>query len=536
MTELVVGKRLAIPPSKDLPTKVAAFAELGPQCKVHFHAIENKSKVLQSYLKDPPSALKLKRDSNLKSLVDSEFNSKFHDQAVYNSERFDTTVASCDDHALSNDMQESKVALSPNGQSTSDSLNSDAVIDLPSMVGGAHAESQDASRSESATETEDQDESSKDEKYIPELDTNTSLGKSVAFLMGKSVPKHQNIFDLMDSTASKWIKKSLGKKSISSMLLEQKQNEMLLEAQQRNGTIESVTGEISDSVTEQVSLVQNQSVQLPSIEIKNTSLQSLSDIGDSATQRTFDQRESVVLPSIFTESSFSVFKRERKGAKSPPILHNHSIKEAFKLKFENLKMGEGRFSFDDIEAKTKDQLIYNLKQKGDKTDLKELQKESESKLRAFLKERLENASYDMKFRSDGNLPFSRIEQMLSRRAPEPKCPSPETIKKWHATAIRAGVPLEALMRYQNNLVTIDEPVETASKRAESKIEVQKSIDTRARPTAASIPRIVNPDHIELLLSQSLPKLYSPSHIAVSVQVPLRIARNDVLWKKLCALE
>jgi hypothetical protein len=524
MTELVVGKKLTIPPSKDAAAKATASIEPGFQMKVQFSPCDSMYKKSQSILQCHivPSVAQTKSDLNCKSCVDSGFDSNVQEQALETFQQIEIETAP-QKYASLNGIEQSPMASLPRYmQHTSDSLENAAHGPLL-IVDEKQDDLEQSQKGTAQAEHQDHDETPSDDGDVPELNTDTTLGLSVAILMGKSVPKHKNIFDLMDSSASTWIKKSLGKNSISSMLLEKKRNEALLEAKEK----EQQADVSADDVNEV------QSLKLPSIEIRQPSQPSL-EIGGSCKDNTCELYESSAFPPIFADSS--VFKRERRGAKSPPVLHNYAIKETYKLRFENLKMGEGRFAFDDIEAKTKEQLIQNLRQTGDKTDFKELQKKSESNLRIFLKERQESSLNEVKFKSDGNLPFFRIEQMLSRRAPETKCPSPETIKKWHATAKKAGVPIEALTRFQGNL-TCDQaaavdPVESTFKRAE--IAVQRAIETKVKPVC--IPRIVNPDHMELLLSQSPPKPYTQSPTALSMQVPMRMARNDILWKMLCALE
>jgi hypothetical protein len=537
MTELVVGKKLQVPNVKDF-ANLATFVATGQhnsKMKVTLPEVfvpsvaTSKRGIHRQICNDPLLATSI-------ADVVSETSEQIDKEPITNARETKHSLPSIQAHAVESVDSQNPSRVSSNEvkmtHSDSESFHDNSQQNQEDTTQFESTATTDASVVELNDDAPVDDNAPVDDDASAELDTETTLGLSVAILMGKSIPKHKNIFDLMDSTASSWIKRSLGKQSQSSIELERKKNEMLLLAAQQQ--------EIDASIAAERLLQENNSLSMPLIEKKQTPQPIAVDIGVSDKDKLGDHSETCLFPPISPEKSFHALKRERRGAKSPTVLHNHAIKETMKLKFGQLRMGEGRFSFDDVAVSTKEQLICNLRQKGDKTDLKELQKESQSKLREILKERLENESHLVKYKSESNPPFFRIEQILSKRAPEPKCPSPETIAKWHAAAKKAGVPMEALTKSQTNFAGEDTTdavnLENASMRSEAKLSIPRLSETKAKPAANLIPRIVNPDHMELLLSQSSPKLYTQHSIAVSVQMPSRTARNEILWKLLCALE
>lgn len=535
MTELVVGKKLQVPNVKDF-ANLATFVAQGQ------HNSTMKATLPEEFLSSVATSKrgihrKIFNDSLLTTsvvaVVDvvSETSEQIDKETITNARETNHTLAPVPLHAAESVDSQNHSRVSSNEEKITHS-DSEACHDHSQQNLEDSTQFESTAAADASVVKLNDDNAPVDDDAPAELDTGTALGLSVAILMGKSVPKHKNIFDLMDSTASSWIKRSLGKQSQSSIELERKNNELLLLAAQQQ--------EIDASIAAEGLLQENNSLSMPLIEKKQTPQPIPVDIGVSDKDKLRDQTESCLFPPINPEKSFHALKRDRRGEKSPPVLHNHAIKETMKLKFGHLRMGEGRFSFDDVAVSTKEQLICNLRLKGDKTDLKELQKESQSKLREILKERLENESHLVKCKSDGNPPFFRIGQILSKRAPEPKCPSPETIAKWHAAAKKAGVPMEALAKSQTNFAGEDTAeavnLENGSMRSEAKFSIPRLSETKAKPAAPLIPRIVNPDHMELLLNQSSPKLYTQHAIAVSVQMPSRTARNEILWKLLCALD
>jgi hypothetical protein len=245
----------------------------------------------------------------------------------------------------------------------------------------------------------------------------------------------------------------------------------------------------------------------------------------SETESVAEERLSCILPPI-------ILKKNRRLAILPPTLQNHTIKETMKLRFESFRLGEGRFTFDDIAFKTKGQLIEQIRQMDDKSELKELQRLSDSKLREVLRELLDNASREIKFKGKDTVPFFRIEHILSKRVPVAKSPSPETIKKWHVAAKKAGVPVEAFSKQQHSKAICDEDNSDIFSDCES-ARLSNS-ETPIIREFRSRPRIVNAENMELLLAQSSPpKRNVLPKFNVTVHVPSRVAQSDILWKKLC---
>lgn len=359
------------------------------------------------------------------------------------------------------------------------------------------------------------------------LDTDSAIGKSVALMMGQKVSRYKNIFDLMDDAAAKLMKNIFRRKQQSEVQLDDPQ-------------IHEKAKMSETSHAQEVIATLNEStlVHLPIINCNHITdeRQHISPPMNES-QVSMNLHKPGTLPPIVILSDPGTFKRERRSFKSPPVLQNQAIKETFKQKFENLRMGAGRFTFDDIEAKTKEQLIDNLRKTGFKIDLKQLQNESDSKLKEILKERLNIAFNEMKPRGERNVPFFRLEQIFSKRAPEEKIPSPETMKKWHAVAKKAGVPMEALTGL--TLMKTSEQESNAWNLAGSSNREDKNMESpifhkaRSKPT---ISRIVNPENMELLLTRIPPQMAPQPSIKVSVNVALRIAENDILWKKLCPFD
>jgi hypothetical protein len=371
-----------------------------------------------------------------------------------------------------------------------------------------------------------------DEIEETELNTDTVVGKTVALLLGKPVSKHKNIFDLMADTASKMIKRTFGKKNVpaeTQVQVEEMPQIVLMAAEPEPVLLVNDAPEIADAPMIEEPALPYESPAPEVVETKET-------------------KKKVACTPVFPASTF---KREHRAPVPPPALHNHAIKEAFKLKV--MKMGAGRFTFDDIEAKHQDQLIEDLRLAGDRTDVKELHKESELKLRELLKDRQANMTHEMRPRIDGGAPFWRVEQMLNRRAPEARSPSPETVKKWRAAAKKAGVPLEALTKEPlmnpwtsgNQFVSFPNVatqetrcvfVESANADSETNIVMSKADEIRVRPSVATFPRIVNPKHMEMLLNQSPTRPEMPPAITVTVPLPSRLAKGEILWRKLCPLK
>ncbi len=382
---------------------------------------------------------------------------------------------------------------------------------------------------EMAQEKSEEYENSTDgQEVIQCLDTDSAIGKSVALMMGQKVSRYKNVFDLMDDAAAKLMKNIFRKKQPSEVQLEDPRTD------EKTKMFE--TAHAQEVI---VTLDESALVRLPIIHCNHPpDERQRTSPAMNESQIPIDLHKAGTLPPIVILNDSGLFKRERRAFKSPPVLQNQAIKETFKRKFENFRMGAGRFTFDDIEAKSKEQLIDNLRKTGSKMDLKQLQNESEPKLREILKERLTIAFDDMKPRHERNIPFFRLEQIFSKRAPEEKVPSPETMKKWHAAAKKAGVPMEALTNLTPIKASSEQEsnfgrLEGPSNREDQNMEPPTFYKTRSKPT---IPRSVNPDNMELLLTRVPPQIVLQPPIKVSVNVALRIAENDILWKKLCPFD
>lgn len=375
--------------------------------------------------------------------------------------------------------------------------------------------------------SEEYENSTDGQEVVQCLDTDSAIGKSVALMMGQKISRYKNVFDLMDDAAAKLMKNIFRKKQPCEVQLEDPRTD------EKTKIFE--TAHAQEVI---VTLDESALVRLPIIHCNHPPVErQRTSPATNESQIPMDLHKAGTLPPIVIVNDAD-FKRERRAFKSPPVLQNQAIKETFKRKFENLRMGSGRFTFDDIEAKSKEQLIDNLRKSGSKIDLKQLQNESESKLREMLKERLTIAFNGMKPRYERNVPFFRLEQIFSKRAPEEKVPSPETMKKWHAAAKKAGVPMEALtnltpIKASSEQESISGSLEGPSNREDKNMEPATFYKARSKPT---IPRTVNPDNMELLLTRVPPQMVLQPPIKVSVNVALRIAENDILWKKLCPFD
>ena len=486
MTELVLGKGLLVPPSKEGAVRIVQICEPPEVSKIQQQGVVRKTKSLQaSYVgRVQPGEKDACEPTSQNKFDDCIAKAQISSNQVANNHKLDLATS---------------IWVSP---STALALNAAAST-------CAHT------NTSAAVEVVEPEEEPVVEDDL-ELDTTTTAGRTVALMLGKPISMHKNIFDLMADTASKMMKRTFEKNNASS----NSQSEL-------NGATAPI---ISIATEPEPVAVDN-------------------DPPEVAEEK--QQHVVSILPSIPRVKALEAIQRERRSQISPPVLHNQDIKAAFQLKV--MKMGAGRFSFDDIEAKTQDQLIEDLRRAGDKTNLKELQKESEVKLREMLKDRQSNAPHEMKTRHDGGAPFWRVEQILNRRAPEARSPSPETLKKWRAAAKKAGVPIEALTKEPlmnpwtsgNHGVSVSNVVsqETSCKLADSgaadaeaHTSASKVVEEyRSRPAPESVPRIVNPHHMELLLKQSPPKPAARPPITVSVPLPSRLAKGEILWRKLCPL-
>ena len=514
MTELVLGKGLLVPPSKEGAVRIVQICEPSEVSKIQQQGVVRKTKSLQaSYVDRVQPGEKDACEPACQSKIDhciAKVQTSSHQ--VANTHKLDlaTSIWVSPSTALALNAAASTCAQT---NTTNEETTTAAVS--PSTALALNVAASTCANISAAVEVVEPEEEPVVEDDL-ELDTTTSVGKSVALMLGKPISMHKNIFDLMADTASKMMKRTFGKQNASSNM----QAEL----------IEATAPIISIAAEPEPVAIDN-------------------DPPKVAEEK--QQHVASMLPSIPRVKAVEALQRERRSQIPPPVLHNQDIKAAFQLKV--MKMGAGRFSFDDIEAKTQDQLIEDLRRAGDKTNLKELQKESEVKLREMLKDRQSIAQHEMKTRHDGGAPFWRVEQILNRRAPEARSPSPETLKKWRAAAKKAGVHIEALTKEPllnpwtsgNHGVSFSNVVsqETSCKLADSgaadaaaHTSASKVVEEyRSRPAPESVPRIVNPHHMELLLKQSPPKPAARPPITVSVPLPSRLAKGEILWRKLCPL-
>ena len=537
MTEVVVGKKLAAPPQKQANFVSAPLSEQAHHFKVQKQFIQNQSNSFQKH------SSSLSEDANLVSVkvpIFTESCAQYlssKDKLIF--EHNNTSVSSHNSEADSQALTVCSETLTENCNATRSLLlsiphsvasnptlqfDNDALIDEVTFCNPC-----DETGTSSVALDESDNPSNYDEEPI--LDTDTSIGKSVALLMGKHVSRHKNIFDLMASAASSLIKNTLGKKKLLSSLHlsdspEEKTEIHLDTAAHVSNESSSFCSPATDSLpfSSPITLDTDCSIlserpPLLANEAEN------SKALRSETQSVTEERRSCILPPI-------ILKKHRQFATLPPTLQNHTIKETMKLRFESFRLGEGRFTFDDIAFKTKGQLIEQIRQMGHKSELKELQRQSDSKLREVLREILDNASREIKCKGKDTVPFFRIEHILSKRIPVAKSPSPETIKKWHDAAKKAGVPVEAFSKQQHSKAICDE--DNSGIFSDCEPACLSNSETPIIREFRYRPRIVNAENMELLLAQiSPPKRNVLPKFNVTVHVPSRVAQSDILWKKLC---
>ncbi len=525
MTELVVGKRLLGPilaePLKVTELRRDLLCEPEFKCKIQTHISESTKHTSSVTLPDfARFSLSLKVDQ--RNEENPEWNSLV---ATEHGKEAESVQASQKEVFMHSSHHE---VLSPKAEHAEAALS---VPYIPCFVESAGMLCENKIGT-TPKESEESEQNAGDDAESSIINTDTAIGKSVAIIMGQKVPKFKNIFDLMDDAGARLMKSVLRKKPQPSIQIESMTTAF------ENPKLDSLPCEIttnafSDSNTPILPILRPEENVQYNAACEGVPLSKL--LVEHSSQ--FDNPVACVLPPIVSVNQHSATNRENRA--SHPLLHNRALKESMRLKFEKFRMGEGRFNFDDIEAKSKAQLIEDLRQSGDRTDTTQLQKQSKSKLKELLKERLQCASSEMKARCDGDVPYFRSEHFFSKHAaPQEKLPSPESIQKWHAAAKKAGVPIEALKSPSLMRVSCDQ--ESGSTLAESRLNCVDATITldhvwkpSSRSLASLIPRTVNPEHMELLLSRKPPRMLFQPPISVAVHVPSRIAQNDILWKQLC---
>jgi hypothetical protein len=346
------------------------------------------------------------------------------------------------------------------------------------------------------------------------LDTDTILGKSVAFMLGKKVPTHKNIFDLMDSAASKLMKNALGRKKPTICEVPELQLSAKSPLDTNLNPIDTDSPNPNSCKNTAESIAQ-------------------SDASETTESPAVDKGAPCSLPPI-VRVKVDVMRREETILKGSQAFCGQSFKAATVMQLQQLRMGEVRFNFDDMFAMNKNELISTLKTMGEKTDLKELQKFSVLQLRECMRERQSDLVDQIKIKNDGRQPVVRMNQVLSRRSPEMKAASPETLQKWHTAVQKAGVPCEDI-RFMNQTNLAHRQTDARDKEA---LLEGTSIDGEEsdKSFGCKFPRMVNAEHIELLLNHSQPKQDILRPLPLIVNIAPRISRSEFLWKILCPFD